>query len=281
MGKTLTLSIIIPAYNEENHLRACLEAIKEQTIKPLEVIVVDNNSTDTTCDIAKDYSFVTLLHEKKQGLIPARNKGFNTAKGDLLARLDSDSVIAVNWVEEALAQMSRPGVVAITGPGKTFAISNLLPLQSVFWSRMYFWHMWSVLRFQVMWGPNMVITKKIWQQIKKDTSLDDKEVHEDQDLSILIKASGHTVKYDNNLRIVTDGERLAYLPKAIEYERRKHATIRRHKQLGTYQKARAENTLNIFLAAVLFVVLLPFGFVAFLLTVLYSLEKMLGLKPIE
>lgn len=280
MGKPLTLSIIIPAYNEENHLRACLDAIAAQTKKPLEVIVVDNNSTDKTVEIAKSYKFVTLIHEEEQGLIPSRNRGFNTAKGDLLARLDADSVIAPNWVEEALQQMSRPEVVALTGPGKTYVLSNLVPWHSAFWSRLYFWHMYSVLGFQVLWGPNMVIAKDIWQKVKAQASTDDTEVHEDQDLSILIRAASHSVTYDKNLIITTDGERLAYLPKAIEYEGRKHKTIRRHRQLGTLELAK-KDSLNPISSWLLFIALLPFGFLYFVVAAIYSLEKMLGLKPIE
>ncbi len=242
--------------------------------------MVDNNSTDKTVEIAKSYKFVTLIHEKNQGLIPSRNRGFDAAKGDLLARLDADSVIAPNWVEEALSQMSQPDVVAITGPGKTYVLSNLIPWHSAFWSRLYFWHMYSVLGFQVLWGPNMVIAKDMWQKVKGQASTDDTEVHEDQDLSILIRAAGHSVKYDKNLVITTDGERLAYLPKAIEYEGRKHKTIRRHKELGTLELAKA-GSLNSAVGWLLFMVLLPFGFLYFVVAAIYSLEKLIGLKPIE
>src|SRR5688572_3020117 len=96
---TPTVSIVIPAYNEENHLRLCLEAVARQTVKPLEVIVVDNNSTDATAAIARSFPFVTLLSEKRQGPQPARDRGYNAAHGEIIGRLDADSIVALDWVE--------------------------------------------------------------------------------------------------------------------------------------------------------------------------------------
>jgi cellulose synthase/poly-beta-1,6-N-acetylglucosamine synthase-like glycosyltransferase len=57
----MNVSIVIPVYNEADALAACLEAIAEQTIAPLEVIVVDNNSTDTSAAIAQGFDFVRLV----------------------------------------------------------------------------------------------------------------------------------------------------------------------------------------------------------------------------
>jgi len=56
------ISIIIPAYNEERYLGRCLDAIAAQSVRPYEVIVVDNNSSDDTAKVAQRYPFVTLLH---------------------------------------------------------------------------------------------------------------------------------------------------------------------------------------------------------------------------
>src|SRR6185437_1716246 len=61
--KPLTLSLVIPAYNEERYIKHCLDAIASQTVTPMEVFVVDNNSTDSTAAIAKNYEFVQVLSE--------------------------------------------------------------------------------------------------------------------------------------------------------------------------------------------------------------------------
>src|SRR5688572_18255306 len=97
--KNPSVSIVIPAFNEESHLRECLESIARQTVQPFEVIVVDNNSTDATAIIAGSFPFATLITEKRQGVMYARDCGFDAACGEIIGRLDADSVIAANWVE--------------------------------------------------------------------------------------------------------------------------------------------------------------------------------------
>ena len=94
-----SLAIVIPAYNEENHLKVCLESLAAQTVTPDEVIVVDNNSTDRTREIVQDYPFVRLLSEKRQGIVYARNRGFNAVKSRFIGRIDSDTILPSNWVE--------------------------------------------------------------------------------------------------------------------------------------------------------------------------------------
>ena len=66
--KALTLSIVIPVYNEQDQIKGCLDAIKNQTIAPQEVIVVDNNSNDNSIAIAKKYAFVRIITAKIKAL---------------------------------------------------------------------------------------------------------------------------------------------------------------------------------------------------------------------
>src|SRR5487761_1699776 len=93
----MKISIVIPVYNEADNLSACLDAISNLEVMPYEVIVVDNNSTDNTVAIANLYDFVTVAHESRQGVVHARTKGFNLAKGDIIARIDADSVLPYDW----------------------------------------------------------------------------------------------------------------------------------------------------------------------------------------
>src|ERR1700722_5774418 len=95
----LSVSLVIPAYNEERHLQTCLDSIASQACEPLEVLVVDNNSTDNTAAIAKGYSFVRLVKEPRQGRVFARNAGFEAAKGELIVRVDADTQMPPDWLE--------------------------------------------------------------------------------------------------------------------------------------------------------------------------------------
>src|SRR5689334_10679087 len=95
---SMKTSIVIPVYNEAAQLGACLRAIAQQTVKPLEVIVVDNNSTDGTRAVAEAYDFVTVLEEPRQGVVHARSRGFDAARGDIIARIDADSILPADWL---------------------------------------------------------------------------------------------------------------------------------------------------------------------------------------
>jgi glycosyltransferase involved in cell wall biosynthesis len=94
----ILVSIIIPCYNVEDYVAECLESAINQTYRPIEIIAVDNNSTDGTLTILKDYEkkypdLITVLEERKQGAPAARNKGVSIAKGEWLQFLDADCIL--------------------------------------------------------------------------------------------------------------------------------------------------------------------------------------------
>ncbi|HET6924501.1 MAG TPA: glycosyltransferase family A protein, partial [Candidatus Saccharimonadales bacterium] len=88
--KALTISLVIPVYNEEDHLDACLRSVMAQRIPFDEIVVVDNNSTDKTLWIARTFPNVRIVRETRQGVVHARSTGFDHARGDIIARIDAD-----------------------------------------------------------------------------------------------------------------------------------------------------------------------------------------------
>lgn len=94
----MKISVIIPAYNEEDVIERCIKSILEQDYKNYEVIVVDNNSTDNTQKTVKSLrnKKVKLVEEKKKGVSNARNKGARVAKGNILFFLDADEYLEPN-----------------------------------------------------------------------------------------------------------------------------------------------------------------------------------------
>lgn len=178
-----SVSIVIPAYNEETHLRLCLEAIALQTTKPFEVIVVDNNSTDATAAIARSFSFVTLLSEKKQGPQPARDRGYNAARGEVIGRLDGDSIVTPNWVETIQKVFVDPTVDAATGTVRYREVCAT----SVFDTFDFYFRNWLARRAaplgeQSMQGVNTAIRKSAWLAVR-DEVCHERQHHEDLDLS--------------------------------------------------------------------------------------------------
>ena len=138
MSKPLTLSIIIPVYNEEHRLRACLDAISNLELTPDQTIVVDNNSTDASAKIAESYDFVKVIKENKQGLIFARNRGFNSAKGDILARIDADSIVHTDWSKVLLDSFDESHYVGVTGPSYSLLLPRIRKPMTTLWSKLYF-----------------------------------------------------------------------------------------------------------------------------------------------
>ena len=133
MNKKLRVSLVIPAYNEERHLRQCLDAIAAQSVQPFEVILVDNNSSDKTVAVAREYPFVRLLSAPRQGVVFARNVGFNAARGDVIGRIDADTVIDTNWVATIQAIFIERDIDAVSGAvrGNDIAFVSTVPLVHV------------------------------------------------------------------------------------------------------------------------------------------------------
>ncbi len=212
-----SVSIIIPVYNEESYLARCLEAIGKQTDPPKEVIVVDNNSTDRTVEIAKSFAFVTVISEKRQGRAYARTAGFNYATGDILARIDADSIVTRDWVARLKTDFADESLTGVTGLGKTNVLPWLRSAYGTFWSRVYFWSVHAWFGTITMWGANMAIRQSSWLEVKNTVCLDDAVVHEDQDLSLAIAALGQRIVQDNRLLIYTKGQDYFYWPKFYTY----------------------------------------------------------------
>lgn len=93
------ISVVVPAYNAEDTLPACLDALQHQTLAPDEIILVDDGSSDETAAIAREYDGVTVLSQKNQGPAAARNLGVRRASGDIVLFTDADCAPAPQWAE--------------------------------------------------------------------------------------------------------------------------------------------------------------------------------------
>ena len=97
-----TISVIIPAYNVEEYIAKCLDSVLSQTYTDLEVIVINDGSTDSTAEIAKKYVTdprLIVIDQKNAGVSAARNAGIAAASGKLLAFVDSDDYIEPQMYE--------------------------------------------------------------------------------------------------------------------------------------------------------------------------------------
>lgn len=95
------ISVIIPVYNVERYLSRCIESVINQTYRDLEIILIDDGSTDSSGTICDDYaqkdSRIIVIHQKNRGLSAARNSGLDIAKGEYIGFVDSDDFISLNF----------------------------------------------------------------------------------------------------------------------------------------------------------------------------------------
>jgi len=97
----MKVSIVIPAYNEEDCIERCIKAVLSQKHKDLEVILVDDGSTDRTVEIARQYP-IKIVKGNHKGNSAAKNFGWKKAKGDVVIFIDADMVIHPNYVSKTL-----------------------------------------------------------------------------------------------------------------------------------------------------------------------------------
>lgn len=201
----MKVSVVIPAYNEEKYIGKCLEALKNQEEQADEIIVIDNNCTDKTVQIARKYS-TRIVKEEIQGMIPARNRGLDEAKYEIIARCDADCKPPTNWIKRIKENFKKRKIAALSGPVKVYDpfISKRLTDTYVL---ILFKVAPKITGQNLIYGPNFAITKKVWNKVRDIVCLDDKEVHEDFDLAFHIKDVKGRVYFDKKLVMETSSRR--------------------------------------------------------------------------
>lgn len=109
------ISVIVPVYNADSYLMMCVKCILGQTIQDYELILVDDGSVDQCLqlcnELAVEYPRISVIHQENAGVSAARNRGLDRAKGKYVAFVDSDDLIASNYLESLLKGMDGDGVI--------------------------------------------------------------------------------------------------------------------------------------------------------------------------
>lgn len=113
-NKKNLISVIVPVYNVARMLPRCIDSILVQTVKPLEILLVDDGSTDGSDEICDEYAgrceYIRVIHKENGGLSSARKVGLSEVRGDLVVFIDSDDYIASRYLEKLSESMVDPEV---------------------------------------------------------------------------------------------------------------------------------------------------------------------------
>lgn len=171
----MKLSVIIPVYNMEKFLEECLESVLNQTLKDIEIICIDDGSTDRTKEILKKYekqnSNIIVLHQNREGAGSARNKGLEYAKGQFVAFMDSDDYYPSNDSLEILYNGAVLNNVKVAG--------GSLLRNSEGKIRRHFGYLWTKMRFEsdgVIEFPEYQYCYGYWRFIFNNKMLKDNNI---------------------------------------------------------------------------------------------------------
>ena len=193
------ISVIIPARDDAEYLRACLAALALQTRPADEIIVVDNASSDETAEVARQAG-ARVVFEPLWGIPAAAAAGFDAAVGDFLARLDADSVPPPEWLHRVESHLVGTAAAAVvTGPGYFYGVRPLANwLGTQIYVRGYFWSMGLVLGHPPAFGSNFAMRAEVWAGVRDKVHRRVRTVHDDLDLSIQLEP-GVAIVYDRAL----------------------------------------------------------------------------------
>jgi glycosyltransferase involved in cell wall biosynthesis len=202
----MRISCIIPAFNEEKLIGACLDSIiRNSRGRFCEIIVIDNASHDRTSEIAQARRGVKVIREERKGLSFARECGRAAANGDFIAYIDADSRMPEGWIDNLdLAFRQHREAVCISGPPTYFDVTFLqkLFLRILWWTAAPLTYR---LVGYMVYGAHFVVKKEAIDEIGGfDCNIE--FFGEDTDFARRLKATGEVI-FCMRFRIVTSARR--------------------------------------------------------------------------
>ncbi len=223
-----TVSVVIPAYNESSRIDACLTALVAQD--PDEIIVVDNNCTDDTIARAERFAGVRIVRQPQQGIGHARALGFDSARGEIIARIDVDSIVAAGWLDGIRSRFANDaGLAAVAGSAGVREISP----GNIVWGRWYYrvfraWHERSIGVSPMMYGFNSAFRAADWRAVREEIEFDDTQIAEDVEVSVAFLKSGRRVELSRDILVKCQLSNSLKFGKLKSYYLADEAVLQRH-----------------------------------------------------
>lgn len=196
-----SISVVIPSWNDGAMLKHCLKAVAAQSRQPDEVVVVDNASNDDTADVARSFH-TRLVTESRHGVWPATIAGFDAARGEIIARLDADSVPPADWLARLEALFLEDAAIAgFTGPGDFYGGNRATRwIGEHIYIAGYFWSMGLLLKQPPLFGSNFALRREDWLRVRPRLDPSLRWRHDDLQLSFDL-AEDQVVRYVPSLRV--------------------------------------------------------------------------------
>lgn len=201
------ISVIIPVYNVEKYLIDCLESVVSQTYKNLEIIIVNDGSTDCSGDISDEYEKkderIRVVHQKNMGLSGARNTGIDMATGEYITFLDSDDYLEIDILEKlvkileknksdiavaginfcneqgkTLYEQKSKGIKKYVGKNQLYNLLTSNEINTMAWGKLYRISLFKDLRYPLhKYHEDVFLTYKLLDQSKSTIVIPDIGVH--------------------------------------------------------------------------------------------------------
>ena len=189
---TKSVSIYIPAYNAEKTIRNSLESIKNQTIPFDEIIVIDDNSTDFTKNIVKEFNNVNIISNSvNKGLGYNRNLGVKTSSHQIVTSIDADVVLEKDWLEIMIKNFEQHQDIICGGK----MIEKLTKNRFNAWRAKYYSQNWGDKTIEnppFLFGCNTIQNKSVWDTVG---GYDDKLLTNGEDIDYSSKIKLHNPKF--------------------------------------------------------------------------------------
>ncbi|MBY6539820.1 glycosyltransferase family 2 protein [Rhodococcus sp. BP-349] len=216
-----TLSLVVPAFNEEDTIGYLIESIRDQLSEFHEIIMVDNASTDGTgrilAELASRMPAVRVVFEPRPGVVMARNAGFDAADGDIICRLDADARAKPGWartIREFFAE-AAPDIGAGTGRFDQYDMP-LQRLHKLFLDIGLRHDGDGPLEVPTLFGANMAIRRSTWTLIRSEL-LDIPGIFDDLDITLCVSDAGQKSVLIPGMEISASGRRM--LSSVSEYKK--------------------------------------------------------------
>lgn len=247
-----SVSVVIPARNDADQLRGCLDLLSRQSRPADEIIVVDNSSGDETAEVCAAAGVRRIVVDVP-GIPATAAAGFDAAAGTIIARLDTDSRPPLDWLEriEGILRTAGP-LTAVTGPGDFYGGKPLAT-----WAGRhvlvggYFKIVAFLLGHRPVYGSNFALRKEVWAGIRDAVVRDNAMVHDDLDISYHLRPD-MTVIYDPTLRVGVSARpftswsafrrRLAMSVETFRVEFRHEPPLRRRRERMRWRRTHGQDS---------------------------------------